>query len=74
MPSAAPLSIWDLFQNADLVVKLVMVGLLVASIMVWAIAIEKLVLYSRTQRAMFGAFPSRIALRSTGSASTSISR
>src|ERR1700748_3712645 len=54
MPSAAPLSIWDLFQNADLVVKLVMVGLLVASVMVWAIAIEKLVLYSRTRRAMDG--------------------
>src|SRR4029453_338216 len=52
MPSAAPLSIWDLFQNADLVVKLVMVGLLIASVMVWAIAIEKLLLYSRTQRAM----------------------
>src|SRR5262249_61049284 len=54
MPCAAPLSIWDLFQNADLVVKLVMVGLLIASIMVWAIAIEKLILYSRTQRAMDG--------------------
>src|SRR5438067_1961022 len=51
MPSAAPLSIWDLFQNADLIVKLVMVGLLVASVMVWAIAIEKLFLYSRTRRA-----------------------
>src|SRR2546429_7455081 len=51
MSSAAPLSIWDLFQNADLVVKLVMIGRLVASVMVWAIAIEKLVLYSRTRRA-----------------------
>src|SRR5262249_3461199 len=38
--------------HADLVVKLVMVGLLVASVAVWAIAIEKLVLYSRTRRAM----------------------
>src|SRR5438477_11852809 len=52
MPSAAPLSIWDLFQHADFVVKLVMVGLLVASVAVWAIAIEKLILYSRTRRAM----------------------
>src|SRR5260370_37123035 len=52
MPSGAPISIWDLFQHADLVVKLVMVGLLVASVAVWAIAIEKLVLYSRTRRAM----------------------
>jgi biopolymer transport protein TolQ len=45
MPSAAPISIWDLFQNADIVVKLVMVGLLIASISVWAIAIEKFMLY-----------------------------
>jgi biopolymer transport protein TolQ len=53
MPSAAaPLSIWDLFQHADLVVKIVMIGLLVASIAVWAIAIDKFVLYSRTHRAM----------------------
>ena len=52
MPSGAPLSIWDLFQHADFVVKLVMVGLLVASVAVWAIAIEKLILYSRTRRAM----------------------
>ena len=34
MPSAAPLSIWALFQNADLVVKIVMVGLLLASLVV----------------------------------------
>jgi len=53
LPSVAPsLSIWDLFQHADFVVKLVMVGLLVASVAVWAIAIEKLILYSRTRRAM----------------------
>ncbi len=52
MPSAAPLSISDLFLNADFVVKLVMIGLLVASIAVWAIAIDKFVLYSRTKRAM----------------------
>ena len=52
MPSAAPLSISDLFLNADFVVKLVMIGLLVASIAVWAIAIDKFMLYSRTKRAM----------------------
>src|SRR5215468_10152452 len=52
MPSAAPLSIWDLFQNADLIVKLVMIGLLIASVAVWAIAIDKFLLYSRTRRAM----------------------
>jgi biopolymer transport protein TolQ len=52
MPSAAPLSISDLFLNADFIVKLVMVGLLVASVAVWAIAIDKFVLYARTRRAM----------------------
>ena len=51
-PPAATLSMWDLFLNADLVVKLVMVGLLIASIAVWAIAIDKFLLYSRTRRAM----------------------
>ena len=55
MPSAAPsLSIWDLFQNADFVVKFVMIGLLVASVAVWAIAVDKIVLYARTRRAMDG--------------------
>ena len=43
MPSAAPLSIWDLFQNADLVVKLVMIGLLAATCAVGAIAVGKAV-------------------------------
>jgi len=52
MPSAAPLSIWDLFQHADLVVKAVMIGLLITSVAVWAIVIEKSVLYARTRRAM----------------------
>ena len=52
MPSAAPLSIWDLFQHADFVVKFVMIGLLLASVAVWAIAIDKFVLYARTRRAM----------------------
>src|SRR5689334_24299986 len=52
MPSAPTLSIWDLFLNADLVVKLVMIGLLVASIAVWAIVIDKLILYTRTRKAM----------------------
>ena len=53
MPSAAaPLSIWDLFLHADVVVKIVMLGLLGASIFVWVIAVYKFILYSRTQRAM----------------------
>ncbi|MBX9772807.1 MAG: protein TolQ [Xanthobacteraceae bacterium] len=46
------LSLWALFYNADLIVKLVMIGLLVASVWVWAIAIDKMILYSRMRRAM----------------------
>src|SRR5215471_6378951 len=53
MPSAgASISITDLFWNADVVVKLVMIGLLIASVAVWAIAIDKFILYTRTRRAM----------------------
>ena len=55
MPSAAaPLSMWELFLHADWIVKFVMVGLLITSVAVWAIAIDKLILYSRTRRAMDG--------------------
>jgi biopolymer transport protein TolQ len=52
MSPAASLSIWDLFRHADFVVQFVMIGLLVASVAVWAIVIDKLVLYARTRRAM----------------------
>jgi biopolymer transport protein TolQ len=52
MTPAASLSIWDLFSHADYVVQFVMIGLLVASVAVWAIAIDKLILYTRTRRAM----------------------
>ncbi len=52
MQPGAPLSIWSLIWNAHFVVQLVMAGLLVASIAVWAIAIDKMLLFSRTRRAM----------------------
>jgi len=52
MQPAAPLSMWALFQHADYVVQFVMIGLLVASIAVWAIAIDKILLYARTKKAM----------------------
>ena len=35
------LSLWGLFIEADIVVKLVMIGLLAASIWVWAVVFEK---------------------------------
>jgi len=35
------LSLWGLFMEADIVVKLVMIGLLAASVWVWAVVFEK---------------------------------
>ena len=49
---ASDLSIWGLFWSAHPVVKIVMVGLLAASVWVWAIAIDKTLLYMRTKKAM----------------------
>jgi biopolymer transport protein TolQ len=46
------LSVFALFMQAHWIVKTVMIGLLVCSVWVWAIAIDKLVLYSRTAKAM----------------------
>jgi biopolymer transport protein TolQ len=50
--ASSDLSLFTLFWNAHWIVKLVMLGLLSASIWVWAIVIDKLVLYGRTARAM----------------------
>jgi biopolymer transport protein TolQ len=52
LPVTADLSIFSLFLQAHWVVKLVMIGLLACSIWVWAIAIDKLLLFARTKRAM----------------------
>jgi biopolymer transport protein TolQ len=49
---AQSVSIFSLFTQAHWVVQAVMIGLLVCSIWVWAIAIDKLFLYTRTRRAM----------------------
>ena len=56
IPDVAPsdLSIFTLFWQAHWIVKTVMMGLLVCSVWVWAIAIDKLILYARTNRAMDG--------------------
>ena len=50
--SSSDLSLFTLFWHAHWIVKTVMIGLLVCSIWVWAIAIDKTVLYTRTKRAM----------------------
>ncbi|PTM41393.1 protein TolQ [Bosea sp. 124] len=52
---AAPqidMSFWTLFWHAHIVVKLVMMGLLGASIWCWSIIIDKTLLYRRTRRDM----------------------
>jgi biopolymer transport protein TolQ len=46
------LSIWALFLQAHWMVKSVTVGLIFCSIWVWAIAVDKSILYTRTSRAM----------------------
>ena len=55
--SAAPaasvdISFLDLFLHASLIVKIVMVGLVIASVWVWAIIIDKTVLFMRNRREM----------------------
>jgi biopolymer transport protein TolQ len=49
--TSSDLSIFSLFWQAHWIVKTVMIGLLVCSVWVWAIAIDKLVLFARTKKA-----------------------
>jgi biopolymer transport protein TolQ len=51
LPSA-DVSLIALFWQAHWIVKAVMIGLLSCSVWVWAIAIDKIFLYSRTRRSM----------------------
>ena len=50
--TSSDLSLITLFLQAHWIVKGVMVGLLVCSIWVWAIAVDKIILFARTARAM----------------------
>ncbi|HRP79977.1 MAG TPA: protein TolQ, partial [Aquamicrobium sp.] len=45
-------SIWALFWQAGWVVKLVMIGLLAASVWTWAIIVDKLISYARMRAAL----------------------
>ena len=49
--TASDLSLFSLFWQAHWVVKAVMIGLLICSVWVWAIAIDKVILFARTKRA-----------------------
>jgi biopolymer transport protein TolQ len=51
-PGAADISLVTLFLQAHIIVKLVIIGLVLASVWTWAIVIDKTVLYSRTRRQM----------------------
>lgn len=50
--TSADLSLLSLFWQAHWIVKCVMVGLLICSVWVWAIALDKTFLYARSKRAM----------------------
>jgi biopolymer transport protein TolQ len=50
--TSSDLSIFTLFWQAHWTVKIVMIGLLVASIWVWAIVVDKTILFARTRKAM----------------------
>ena len=50
--ASSDVSLIALFWQAHWVVKCVMLGLLSCSVWVWAIAIDKILLYARTKRAM----------------------
>jgi biopolymer transport protein TolQ len=43
-------SLWGLFMQAGLIVKLVMIGLMAASVWTWAIVIDKYLSYARARR------------------------
>jgi biopolymer transport protein TolQ len=49
--TSSDLSLFTLFWQAHWVVKGVMIGLLICSVWVWAIAIDKVFLFARTKRA-----------------------
>jgi biopolymer transport protein TolQ len=51
---AGDLTLWGLFMQADIVVKVVMLALIVASVWVWAIVFEKTTTLRRAQRTADG--------------------
>ena len=51
LPLTSDLSLLSLFMQANWIVKAVMIGLIVCSVWVWAIAIDKILLFARTRRA-----------------------
>ena len=52
LPNTGEVSVIALFMQAHIVVKLIIIGLLLASIWSWAIIVDKTILYSRVRRQM----------------------
>lgn len=50
--SGAQLSVWALFLQAGWVVKLVMIGLLCASVWTWAIVVDKIIAFKRMSQSL----------------------
>ena len=50
--ATSDITLWSMFWQAAFVVKLVMLGLVAASVWCWGIIIDKSLLYARTQSAM----------------------
>jgi len=50
LEAAANVSLWGLFMQAGFIVKLVMLGLLAASVWTWAIVVDKAVSYGKARR------------------------
>ncbi|MCD2183183.1 protein TolQ [Rhizobium sp. TRM96647] len=50
LAATADVSLWSLFMQAGLVVKLVMVGLIAASIWTWAIVVDKTLAFNKARR------------------------
>ena len=48
--AASSVSLWSLFMQAGLIVKLVMIGLIGASVWTWAIVIDKYMSFSKAKR------------------------
>ncbi|SIQ37657.1 Cell division and transport-associated protein TolQ [Rhizobium sp. RU20A] len=50
LAATADVTLWSLFMQAGLVVKLVMIGLLAASVWTWAIMVDKTIAFNKARR------------------------
>lgn len=54
LAATTDMSLWGLFMQAGFVVKLVMLGLIAASVWTWAIVVDKSIAYSKARRQFDG--------------------